>query len=249
VKEKMKIQEARNIGQELAALIEKGELTQAFNKLSPLLSHRIAFTHSGEIGRIIGACNKNQLDEFLDLIAEPKDMGCWPVIGMALNQQLSTDMPHVFSRCRHFMIYGDEWYCADILSERVPGPALLEDFQQALNLLADYRSDENRWVRRSVGVAIHLWGKRVCGDSEYDYHVKSLLTLVQPMFEERNRDTVKGIGWGIKTLGKYYPDIVSNWLINEVGPNCSNYRALMLKKATTYLPPEYRQIVLESFGR
>jgi hypothetical protein len=53
------------------------------------------------------------------------------------------------------------------------------------------------------------------------------------MFEEREVDAIKGVGWGLKTLGKHYPDLVADWLAKQVAHR--QPRALMLRKAVTYL--------------
>jgi hypothetical protein len=65
------------------------------------------------------------------------------------------------------------------------------------------------------------------------------------MFEEWDMRAVKGVGWGLKTLGRYYPDLVADWLATEVVAGERRHRALMLRKALTYLSETQRQRVLE----
>ena len=60
------------------------------------------------------------------------------------------------------------------------------------------------------------------------------------MFAEWDMDAVKGVGWGLKTLGKYYPDLVADWLAQQAVQGQQRYRTLMLRKALTYLPAEQR---------
>jgi hypothetical protein len=67
-----------------------------------------------------------------------------------------------------------------------------------------------------------------------------LLAFLEPMFEEWEMDAVKGVGWGLKTLGRHYPDLVTEWLVEQVVLRQRRHRALMLRKATTYLPDEQR---------
>jgi hypothetical protein len=62
------------------------------------------------------------------------------------------------------------------------------------------------------------------------------------MFTEREQDAIKGIGWGLKTLGRYYPEILADWLVHQVD---RPHRELMLHKATKYLPPNLRAKVIE----
>ena len=55
------------------------------------------------------------------------------------------------------------------------------------------------------------------------------------MFEEKNVDAIKGVGWGLKTLGRYYPDLLVSWLKQQIIYQQRHPRALMLRKALTYL--------------
>jgi len=157
-----------------------------------------------------------------------------------LGQQLDRDSVDAFARCREYIIAADVWYAADILGERVPGPALVADLQPALDLLAPWREDANRWVRRTVGVAVHFWAKRSRGAAEHTAQAEALLALLEPMFEEWDMDAVKGVGWGLKTLGRHYPDRVADWVAQQVVHRQRRHRALMLRKALTYLSDEQR---------
>jgi hypothetical protein len=48
----------------------------------------------------------------------------------------------------------------------------------------------------------------------------------------------KGVGWGLKTLGKHYPDLLVEWLPRQLP---RRHRAVMERKALTYLSEEQRQ--------
>jgi hypothetical protein len=73
-----------------------------------------------------------------------------------------------------------------------------------------------------------------------------LLAFLAPMFDEWEMAAVKGVGWGLKTLGRHYPDLVADWLADEIVPGGRRHRALMLRKALTYLSEAQRQRILES---
>jgi hypothetical protein len=234
-------QEATKLGEQIAELVENGEPGKAYDLLAPIVSSRTPFPLSGRIGEIVGRESLTAVNAFLSRIADEKTEGGWVVIGCALSQQLDRDPQGAFARCREYVIAADIWYGADILGERLPGPALLVDFERALELLAPWRGDNNRWVRRTVGVGTHFWAKRSAGKPEHTPQAASLLAFLEPMFEERDVDAVKGVGWGLKTLGKYYPNLLTDWLVEQVGRHQGQYRALMLRKALTYLPTEQRQ--------
>jgi hypothetical protein len=244
----MKTKEARELGERLAALVQAGQITQAYTLLAPVLAERTPFAMLGRIGEAVGAgplepaCPEygQRVNAFLELIAIDKTEGGWVVIGGALGRQVGHNLAGAFVRCRDFIIAGDVWYTADILGERVPGPALVANFQPALDLLAPWRRDANRWVRRAAGVSVHFWAKRSHGAVEHTAQAETLLVFLAPMFEEWDMDAVKGVGWGLKTLGKHYPDLVTDWLTQQVVHRQRRHRAIMLRKALTYLSDEQR---------
>jgi 3-methyladenine DNA glycosylase AlkD len=177
---------------------------------------------------------------FLDRIAAERTEGGWVVIGKALGQQIARDLPGAFDRCQGYVIVADVWYGTDILAERVPGPALVTYFEPALEHLRPWREDQSAWVRRAVGVAAHFWAKRSRAAQHLQPQAEALLSLLEPMFEEWEMDAAKGVGWGLKTLGKHYPDLVADWLAREVVPGERRHRTLTLRKALTYLSEEQR---------
>jgi hypothetical protein len=236
----MKTKEAVDLGSHLADLLQAGRMDAALAELTPLLSERIKFAILGRIGEGVGAGPLEATNAFLEKVAEKKAEGGWVIIGTALRAQLDRDLEGAFRRAREFIIAGDVWYTADILGERVPGPALLAHFEAALAQLEPWREHENRWVRRTIGVAVHFWAKRSRGAAEYRLQAEALLRLLEPMFTEWEMDAVKGVGWGLKTLGRYYPDIATGWLEKLFSSPLSRYRSLMLKKALTFLSEEQR---------
>jgi 3-methyladenine DNA glycosylase AlkD len=236
----MKTKEARELGKRIAALVQAGQPDKAYALLAPVLAERTPFRLLDRIGEAVGAGPLDATNAFLERVAADRTEGGWVVIGSALGQQLDRDSVDAFARCREYIIVADVWYAADILGERVPGPALVADFQPALDLLASWREDANRWVRRTVGVAIHFWAKRSRGAAEHLVQAEALLAFLEPMFEEWDMDAVKGVGWGLKTLGKHYPDLITDWVAEQIVERQRRHRTLMLRKALTYLSDEQR---------
>ena len=236
----MNAREARAFGKRIATLVQAGQMRQAYTLLAPVLARRTPFPILGRIGEVVGAGPLEAVNAFLDHIAAFKTEGGWVVIASALGAQLARDLVGAFACCRNYVIMADVWYATDILGERVPGPALVQEFGPALAALVPWQEDENRWVRRTVGVAVHFWAKRSCGAPEYVPQAKALLTFLEPMFSEWDMNAVKGVGWGLKTLGKHYTDLVADWLAQQVIHRQRRHRALMLRKALTYLSDEQR---------
>jgi 3-methyladenine DNA glycosylase AlkD len=238
-------QGARELGKRLAGLVQVGEDKQAYALLAPVLVERTSFSQLELLGTPIGAGGLKAANRFLDRIAASREMGGWVVIGAALREQLPRDLNGVFARCRNYITQADVWYATDILGERVPGPALVTEFGPALKLLVSWRADDNAWIRRTVGVAVHFWAKRSRSSKE---SAETLLSLLEPMFEESRVDAVKGVGWGLKTLGRYYPTLVADWLDEQVAKRRRRPRALMLRKATMHLPAELRDRIRAMAG-
>jgi hypothetical protein len=234
----MKTQEARQLGERINSLVCAGQGSEAYAQLAPVLSERTPFRLLDIIGQMVGVGPLEAVNGFLGQVAARKTEGGWVVIGSALGKQLDRDPAGVFIHCREFIIAADVWYGTDILGERVPGPALVGDFYPSRALLDPWRVDPNPWMRRAMGVAVHFWAKRSRGVAKSKPRAKELLDFLEPMFEERDMEAVKGIGWGLKTLGRYYPEPVADWLEKQVIEKRRPHRAIMLNKATTYLSKE-----------
>jgi hypothetical protein len=236
----MKARDADLLGVEVAAFVEAGQLEDAYALLTPVLAERTPFRLLDRIGRAVGTGPLPATNPFLDRIASHRTEGGWVVIGTALGQHLDRDLAGALVRCRAFVVEAQVWYATDILGERVPGPALVTDLEPTLELIAPWREDADRWVRRAVGVAAHFWAKRSRGAPELSIQAETLLAFLEPMFEEWELDAAKGVGWGVKTLGRHYPDLVAGWLEEQVVGRKRRHRAVVLRKATTYLSEEQR---------
>ncbi len=239
----MKTKEARELGKEIATLVQASRIVEAYERLAPVLAERCKFDMLRRIGEPIGAGPREHVDAFLDLIANDRTEGGWVVIAKALEQTLDRDLPGALARCRDFIIAADIWYAADTFGEGVVGQALVTQLQPTLDLLTPWREDPNPWVRRAVGTSIHFWAKRSRGAIEHIPQAEVLLAFLEPMFEEWDMIAVKGVGWGLKTMGRLYPELVTEWLAEQVVPSERRFRALMLRKALTYLSDEQRACV------
>lgn len=242
----MNTKQAKELGQQIASQVNAGKIDGAYSILAPALTDKTPFSKLDLIGELIGDGPLKQVNAFLRRISVEKTMGGWVVIGKCLGQQLDRDLPGGLERCRAYIIAADVWYGTDILGERVPGPALVSNFDPSIKFLAPWRVDENVWIRRAVGVAVHYWTKRSKGAQELTPQAKKILDFLEPMFSENETSAIKGVGWGLKTLGKHYPDIVTSWLVEEILPSGHEYRKLMLRKAITYLSSSQKKLILST---
>ena len=228
---------ATEAGKKAGQFTAETHIHKAYAVLAPILAERTPFRYLDHIGGTIAKISPHPdlLNALLTHIAGFRTEGGWVIIGSILKSRLDNELPHVISLAESVIIEADIWYGADILAERVPGPALLIDFDNTIEKITTWSSHHNRWVRRAVGVAAHFWTKRARGDFNHNAHAQELLTLFEVMFEERNMDALKGIGWGLKTLGKYYLDLLSEWINIQINILEKKPRALMTRKALTYL--------------
>lgn len=153
--ELLNARQAGALGAEIAGWVQCGNLERACAALEPVLAGRTPFRFLDQIGQAVGAGPLQATNPFLAQIAAGQTEGRWVVIGSALGTQRARDLDGAMTRCRAGIAAAGTWYASDILGERVPGPALVESFERGLKILAPWRQDPNRWVRRSVGVAVH----------------------------------------------------------------------------------------------
>jgi 3-methyladenine DNA glycosylase AlkD len=235
----MKAKQARELGAQIADLVHQGQVEAAYALLAPVLAQRTRFDTLRRIAAPTGAGPLEPVNAFLERVAAGRTEGGWVIIARSLEGQLERDLAGAFERCRAFIAAADVWYAADIFGEGVPGEALVADFEAACALLAPWREDADAWVRRAVGVAAHYWAKRSRGAAELAPQAEALLALLEPLFEERDMRAVKGVGWGLKTLGRNYPQLLTDWLTQQTLAQ-RPHRAIMLRKALTFLSDEQR---------
>jgi len=227
---------ARAFAAELAALVSGGENTRAMSALSPVITDKNPFRLLDILGKCISSCPADHLLPFLDAVAQTHAEGAWVVIASALRGCQAQSLASRLEKAQSYIIMADIWYGADIFGERVPGPFLLSDFNTTLSLLTPWGEHPNPWVRRVIGVAAHFWAKRTRAHPDSAGQARQLLEFLSPLLEERDIRAAKGIGWGLKTLGRYYPDFAANWLREQIIIQNRHPIAVVRRKALTFLP-------------
>jgi 3-methyladenine DNA glycosylase AlkD len=232
----------------VAKLASKGNNSSAIvGNLKPILDSKCPFAKLDYLGSCLGKAGKNDTQKFYPLFDEIINygaMGGFVVVGRSLTCFLETDFNKVMEKSREYIIAGDVWYVCDVIGERSLGQALIDQFDTSLTWLRRFLEDENKWVKRSAGVAIHFFSKRVTDKPE---KTKKLLCLIEPFIEERQVEVIKGIGWGLKTIGRYHPKILVNFLTGQIKME-KKISKLMIKKAVTYLNKNERAIIEDCQG-
>ncbi len=237
------MQDSNTAASRAIGLIHEGNLEQVHVVLDPFALARTKFPILDRIGARLGqsSLENRALLKALDEMIPRSSIGYYVIAGSALQQRLGQDMMRCLASAASYIIIGDRWDRCDTMAERVWGEALIENFDQAYRYFAKMVSHENRWIRRAVGVAVHHYVKK---KHNTEAEMRRLLRLLAPVVGEHNRDVVKGIGWGLKTIGKYQPELLVKYL--RVQTRRAHLTKLMLRKAATYLPASAKR---EFLGR
>jgi 3-methyladenine DNA glycosylase AlkD len=188
----------------------------------------------------LAECPDPQLGSFLEEIAAHAALGGWTVIASALRSRFPLGMEKILQLARHFIVQADAWFACDCFGERVLGQALVNEFDTVLQILSSWRFDQNRWIRRSVGVAGHFWAKRARGALQQSARAVELMAFFKPLLNEPQIDAAKGTGWALKTLGRSYPQALFNFLNDS---KSGNFSPVILRKALKFLPKEMRTAI------
>jgi len=177
------------------------------------------------------------LDALNDILCERTPFRLLDLVGAAL------DAADALEDSRKYIAHAAVWYGCDTLGERVPGPALAAQFQPSLEILSDWRGDPDAWVRRALGVAGHFWAKRSRGLPGGAAQAQALLDFFSPMLEEKDPDAAKGVGWALKTCGRYFPEVTQAWLEEQLLVRGRRPAAIVKRKALKFLPADFKRKV------
>lgn len=224
---------ARNVAERCVESINREDQEGFWSVLNPVLDAKVPFPLLDEMGRVLGTAGKLEPSKYFgvfDEIVATDKMGGYVIVGQALAAFLETELEASIRKATEIIAEGERWYVCDIVGERVLGQALVAHFESAVSLLERMTVVEDQWVRRSIGVAVHFFAKRRPEDVE---RMKQLLSLLSLLVEDKRVFVVKGVGWGLKIIGKYQPKLVEDYLQETM--KTKKISKLMLRKATAYL--------------
>jgi 3-methyladenine DNA glycosylase AlkD len=230
---------ARNIAEKCGEAINRDDQEGFWSVLNPVLDAKVPFPLLDEIGKRLGESGKLDKTRYFrvfDEIVATEKMGGYVIVGQALAQFLETELEASIRKAKEIITAGKMWYVCDIVGERVFGQALVAHFESAVSILERMASLEEPEVRRSIGVAVHFFTKRRPEDAEM---LRQLLPFLSLLIEDKRVFVVKGVGWGPKTIGKYQPKLVKEYLQEVLATK--RISKLMLQKATAYLDEKTKE--------
>ena len=233
---------ARNIAERCIEAINRHDKKGFWDALKPVLDAKVPFPLLDEIGKQLGESGKLDRQSYFlvfDEIIVTEKMGGYVIVGQALAAFLETELEASIDKAKEIITAGKKWYICDIVGERVLGQALVFYFESAVSILERMTSLEEPEVRRSIGIAIHFFAKRRPEDTD---KLGRLLSLLSSLVDDKRVFVVKGVGWGLKTIGKYQPKLVEEYLRDTL--ETKRISKLMLWKATAYLDEKTKEELL-----
>jgi 3-methyladenine DNA glycosylase AlkD len=233
--------QTRAYGAQIRQTLENDGIPAALDALNDILRERTPFRLLDLVGAELDGADAHTVDDLLRAVAGQRTEGGWVVIAAALRERLPRDLAGVLEDSRGYIAQAAIWYGCDILGERVPGPALVAQFQPSLEILSAWRGDPDAWVRRALGVAGHFWVKRSRGLPGSAAQARQLLDFYSPMLEEKDHDAAKGVGWALKTCGRYFPEVTQPWLEEQLLTAGRHPAAVVKRKALKFLPDDFKR--------
>ena len=227
---------ARRTSEKLVEATNKENHEEFWNILNPILDTKVPFPLLDEIGRLLGEAGKHDPAKYFgvfDTIIDTDKMGGYVIVGQALAAFLETELKASINKATEIVSKGQKWYVCDIVGERVLGQGLVSYFEATVPRLKQKTAVDDQEVRRSIGVAVHFFAKRRPEDTK---SLEQLVQLLDLLVEDRRIYVVKGVGWGLKTIGRHQPKLDEGFL--EKTLETKRISKLMLRKATKYLDEE-----------
>ena len=170
-----------------------------------ILQHRVKFPLLEFVAReLVQFIPQDKQLAFTDTLVTKNYEGQYVILGIVLQERMPTEMTPSFTKAEEYMILGDKWYACDIISERVFGVALLQDFDTAVSHIQTNITHPNPWIVRSTGIATHYATYKGLAKE----NVVVLFETLMPAAQSKDKNIKKGIGWAFKTIAKHHPDIV-----------------------------------------
>lgn len=222
----MSKKETINLSGQLKKEWERGNYALVFEQLEQVVASKIKFPSLERLAVFLHEwLPQDSTQVVIQKVIGMDQIGSYPFCGKLIQLEMAKGLLPAFRLAAKSIHEGDVWYACDTISERVYGVGLLDYWDDAYPLLEKLLKSNNKWDRRGVGVATHLavkWGL----DREKS---AILLRLALSRKHATNHEEKTGIGWGMKTLAKFHPELFVNAGL-EKGHGLPAWMAAKVKK-------------------
>ncbi|MCD6010688.1 MAG: alkylation repair protein [Flavipsychrobacter sp.] len=147
------------------------------------------------------------------------------IAGKMLQLRLDEHYEECINKAAEYIMLGSNWLPCDTMGERVFGHALFTDPKKTIPVLKRLAKHENKWIVRSVGVAVHYAVKKGLMKAGAEEMFRLLLSLA----DTTDFHTKKGIGWAAKTTAKFHPDIIMKYTVQLEQPEIKQWFKTKIK--------------------
>jgi len=243
---KISSQRAAELALECSAYLAEGDLGAFWTCLQPVLESKLSDESLSLFGEILGEEGAKDPERYFgafDGMIAKKSRGCYVIVGKALSRMLETRFEQACNRARDYIAEGQSFEASDLVGQSVLGAALVKYFDQTLAVLEELSHDESRWVKRAVGAAVQFFSEEVRDPDR----TRRLMELTLPLMASQDEVVLKGVGWGLKTIGRYHPQILEKFLKTQIGRR--SISPAVVKKAIAYLDPMVGQDLMRQVSK
>ncbi|HEX5579789.1 MAG TPA: DNA alkylation repair protein [Candidatus Limnocylindria bacterium] len=128
------------------------------------------------------------------------------------------------------------WALVDGLAVDVAGAILAADPEPAQQVLDQWSTDDDFWIRRT---ALLAWLRPLRHGAPLD----RFLGYADAMLDEKEFFIRKAIGWVLREVGKRRPAEISSWL----SPRTGRASGVTMREAVKYLPDDDRERLMTAY--
>ncbi len=145
--------------------------------------------------------------ELCDKIETLKTEGGNVILGIILQNRLSSHFEQSISKATEYISQASAWYVCDIIGERVYGYSLLNNADRTIPQIKKLSNHSTNWVVRALGAGIHYAVKKGLDKK----NVASVFSVLLSMANTKDKEIKQGVGWAAKTTAKFHPDIIEQF--------------------------------------
>ncbi len=150
---------------------------------------------------------KEEQINFCDKVEGLKTEGGNVILGIILQNRLTTHFDESIEKATEYISYANAWYVCDIIGERVYGYSLLTEPKKTIPEVKRLSKHPINYVVRALGAGVHYAIKKGMDKN----NVASVFPILLSMANSKDKEIRQGIGWAAKTTAKFHPDIIEHF--------------------------------------